>query len=106
MSKSNPASPTSGSSKNASRAPRVSAETGPEKPLVIFTSDEVSGDPAVHSGHLQQILGEVIAHLREDVTRVKEPGFQVLLETSAEVLTGLKTAFAHYDGGKGKSPQR
>ena len=103
MSKSKESDPVSTSPKSAHR---VGPESGLEKPHVVFSPDEESSDPAVHSGHLRQILGEVIAHLREDVTRVKEPRFQALLETSAEVLTGLKTAFTHYDSGKEKSWRR
>lgn len=59
-----------------------------------------SSEPSVHSRHLQKMLADLIEHLRNDADRVQEPRFQALLETSAEVLTGLKTAFAHYDAGK------
>ena len=69
-------------------------------------SDEATSDPNVHSGHLQHLLAEVIAHLHQDTVRVKEPRFQTLLETSAEVLAGIKTAFAHYDRGVEKGWQR
>jgi hypothetical protein len=57
---------------------------------------ETSSDPAVHQQNIQRKLGELIQHVREDIERVDEPRFQALLETSAEVLTGLKTAFEHY----------
>jgi hypothetical protein len=59
-------------------------------------TDESSSDPAVHSAHLQQEISHLITHLRQDVERVREPRFQALLETSAEMLTGLQTAFRHY----------
>ena len=36
-------------------------------------------------------------YTREDVERVQEPRFQALLETTAEVLTGLKKAYQDYD---------
>ena len=68
--------------------------------LVLYgkmkTEDENSADPKVHSEHLQQQLAELIHHARADIERVTEPRFQALLETTAEVLTGLKTAYRHY----------
>ena len=39
----------------------------------------------------------MIAHAREDVGKVKEPQLRALLETTAEVLTGLRHAFEHYE---------
>jgi hypothetical protein len=66
------------------------------------TTDESSSDPSVHSAHLQQEIAHLITHLRQDVERVSEPRFQALLETSAEMLTGLQTAFRHY--GEKKEP--
>ena len=61
------------------------------------TTSEESKDPAVHSLHIRRQLEELIEHAREDVARVEEPKFQALLETTAEVLSGLKTAFEHYE---------
>ena len=58
---------------------------------------ESSSDPAVHSRNIQDQLQELIDHARADVGKVTEPRFQALLETTAEVLEGLKTAFSHYD---------
>lgn len=60
-------------------------------------ANENSNDPKIHSDHLQNELSEMIDHLRADVGRVNEPRFQALLETSAEVLGGLRTAFQDYD---------
>ncbi len=60
------------------------------------TQDESSADPKIHSEHIQQQLDELIQHARADIGRVTEPRFQALLETTAEVLTGLKTAYQHY----------
>jgi hypothetical protein len=57
---------------------------------------EASPDPAVHQQNIQRMLEDLIRHAREDIERVDDPRFQALLETSAEVLTGLKTAFEHY----------
>lgn len=61
---------------------------------------ELSSEPRVHSDNIQHRLTDLIDHLHTDIERVNEPRFQALLETSAEVLTGLKTAFAHYNEGK------
>ena len=58
--------------------------------------DESSSDPAVHSAHLQQEVSALIDHMRKDIERVVEPRFQALLETSAEVLGGLRKAFLDY----------
>ena len=64
--------------------------------------DESSADPAIHSAHLQQEISGLIDHLRKDVARAPEPQFQALLETSAEVLGGLRKAFEDY--GKHSEP--
>lgn len=61
---------------------------------------EPSGEPRVHSENIQHRLTDLIDHLHTDVERVAEPRFQALLETSAEVLTGLRAAFRHYDEAK------
>lgn len=52
------------------------------------------------------MLTEVIDHLREDLDRIDEPKAQALFETSAEVLTGLRTAFEHYERGTEKGMHR
>ena len=39
------------------------------------------------------MLRDVIDHVRQDLDRVNEPRVQALLETTAEVLTGLQTNF-------------
>lgn len=67
---------------------------------------ERSSEPAVHSANIQRMLTELIGHVRQDVKRVSEPRFQALLETLAEVLTGLKTAYAHYDAGEEEAWKR
>ena len=53
-------------------------------------------DPQYHAQNIQRMLSNLIEHVREDVGKVEEPKFQVLLETSAEVLSGLRTAYEHY----------
>lgn len=52
------------------------------------------------------MLTEVIDHIREDIDKVNEPKAQALFETSAEVLTGLRTAFEHYEAGSEKGMRR
>jgi hypothetical protein len=58
--------------------------------------DESSSEPATHSTHLQQEIASLIDHLHRDIKRAPEPQFQALLETSAEVLGGLRKAFEDY----------
>jgi hypothetical protein len=60
-----------------------------------FTESE----PRHHTAKIKQMLEEIIQHARADVSKVDEPKAQALLETTAEVLTGLKTAYDHYDAG-------
>ncbi len=59
-----------------------------------------------HCENIQRMLQELIAHIRKDVEMVEEPRFQALLETSAEVLGGLRTAFAHYQEAKERAWRR
>jgi hypothetical protein len=62
-----------------------------------------SPDPKVHSQNIQEMLNELITHTRQDIDEVNEPRFQALLEATAEVLIGLKTAFRDYSEGKEKA---
>jgi len=41
-------------------------------------------------------MSDLIDHLHRDIERVREPQFQALLETSAEVIGGLRTSLQHY----------
>jgi len=68
--------------------------------MVMSLTTIDSADPKLHSSNIQVALKEMIEHVREDVIRVEEPRFQALLETTAEVLIGLRTAFEHYDQGR------
>lgn len=58
---------------------------------------ETSVEPTVHTRLMRERLEALIDHLREDVDKVEDPRAQALFETSAEVLTGLKTAYEHYE---------
>ena len=44
---------------------------------------ENTTDPIVHARKIQQMLGEMVDHLREDIDNVTEPKAQALFETSA-----------------------
>ncbi len=61
------------------------------------TQTETSRDPGFHARHMSQRFDELIEHLRSDIDTVDEPQFKAMFETAAEVLTGLKTAFRHYE---------
>jgi hypothetical protein len=56
-----------------------------------------STNPLDHASNIKRMLSEVIEHARSDIEKVNEPKFQVLLETTAEVLIGLRTAYEHYE---------
>jgi hypothetical protein len=54
-------------------------------------------DPRHHTQKMQGRLQEIIDHLRRDIGKVDEPQLKAMFETSAEVLAGLKKAFADYE---------
>ncbi len=54
-------------------------------------------DPRHHTLKIKSMLSELIQHTREDISKIQEPKAQALFETTAEVLTGLETAFSHYE---------
>ena len=58
---------------------------------------ETSDVRAVHTEIIHRRISELIIHMRSEVEHADEPRYQVLLETSAEVLGSLQTAFEHYD---------
>ncbi|AJD42633.1 hypothetical protein RGR602_CH03324 [Rhizobium gallicum bv. gallicum R602sp] len=60
-------------------------------------ASEADRNPRYHTQKMQTHLQETITHLREDIDKVDEPQLKAMFETSAEVLIGLKTAFAHYE---------
>jgi hypothetical protein len=63
----------------------------------VMAKGDRESDPRYHARNIQQMLSDLIQHVREDVSKVREPRFQALLETSAEVLSGLRTAYEHYE---------
>jgi len=60
-------------------------------------------DPNAHAGNIEQMLSDLIYHVRRDIDRVDNPKAQVLFETSAEVLIGLRTAYQHFQSGAEKA---
>ena len=60
-------------------------------------------EPKAHARNIQQMLTEVIEHVRQDADWVEEPKAQALFETTAEVLIGLRNAYEHYATGAEKA---
>jgi hypothetical protein len=60
-------------------------------------------DSKAHARNIQQMLTDVIEHVRTDADLVDEPKAQALFETTAEVLIGLRTAYEHYATGAEKA---
>ena len=56
-----------------------------------------SKDPRAHTANVRKEFRELIDHLREDIDKMDEPKAQALFETAAEVITGLDTAFKHFE---------
>jgi hypothetical protein len=61
-----------------------------------------STDVKRHSSNVQHGLTDLVKLVRNDIDQVKEPRFQAMLETTAEVLIGLRKAFEDYSEGKEK----
>ena len=56
-----------------------------------------SKDPQAHAANVRKEFRELIDHLRGDLNKIDEPKAQALFETTAEVISGLDTAFKHYE---------
>jgi hypothetical protein len=56
-----------------------------------------SKDPRAHTANVRKEFRELIDHLRGDINKIDEPKAQALFETAAEVISGLDTAFKHYE---------
>lgn len=54
-------------------------------------------DARRHVAKLHGMLADIVRHARQDIGRIEEPKAQALLETTAEVCTGLATAYEHYE---------
>ena len=60
-------------------------------------------NPREHAANIERMLTEVIEHVRRDIERVDDPKAQVLFETSAEVLIGLRMAYQHFQSRSEKA---
>ena len=56
-----------------------------------------SKDPRAHTANVRKEFRELINHLRGDINKIDEPKAQALFETTAAVISGLDTAFKHYE---------
>jgi hypothetical protein len=64
--------------------------------MPMSTKHEIpANDPGHHTRTIKGMLDNVIQHLRDDVSKIDEPRAQAMFETTAEALSGLKTAFEH-----------
>ena len=61
--------------------------------------DYPENDPLHHVAKIHGMLDDLMTHWRQDAGKITEPKAQVLFETSAEILGGLKTAYEHYATG-------
>ncbi|OHB68075.1 MAG: hypothetical protein A2Y77_16305 [Planctomycetes bacterium RBG_13_62_9] len=55
-----------------------------------------------HPREMESKLDKMSQELRRDVEKIDDPRGQALFEAAAEVLTGLQTAFRHYDSESGE----
>ena len=62
-----------------------------------FMESIASKEPKAHTANIRGEFRELIEHLREDVEKVDDPKAKALFETAAEVISGLDTAFEHYE---------
>ena len=62
-----------------------------------------SKDPQAHTANVRKEFRELIEHLRGDIDKIDEPKAQALFETAAEVISGLETAFKHYEEKREKA---
>jgi hypothetical protein len=56
-------------------------------------------DPRYHTEKIKRMLDDVSQHARDDVKKVQDARAKALFETTAEVLTGLRSAYDHYEQG-------
>ena len=56
-----------------------------------------SKDPRAHTANVRKEFRELVDHLRADINKIDEPKARALFETAAEVISGLDTAFKHYE---------
>jgi hypothetical protein len=56
-----------------------------------------SKDARAHTANVRKEFRMLIDHLRGDIAKIDDPKAQALFETAAEVISGLDTAFEHYE---------
>lgn len=59
--------------------------------------NENSNNPMDHTSNLKKEISALIEHLRSDISKIGDAPAKALFEVSAEVLSGLKKAFEHYE---------
>jgi hypothetical protein len=59
--------------------------------------DYPENDPRHHTIQVRQRFDDLVTHLREDVKKVDDPHARAMFETAAEVISGLSTAFSHFE---------
>ncbi len=64
---------------------------------ITMENKEKPGDTKGHVARIKKQMGELIAHLHEDISKVDDPKAKVLFEVSAEAITGLQKAFSDYE---------
>ena len=57
-----------------------------------------SKDGRAHTANVRKEFRTLIDHLRDDIEKIDDPKAQALFGTAAEVISGLDTAFEHYEG--------
>ena len=68
--------------------------------------DSTAKDVSHHIYKVTGMFDEIITHLRQDIEKMDDPQAKAMFETSAEVIIGLKKAFAHYEEGDEKAWKR
>ena len=58
------------------------------------------------SGRVQERLTDLVEQMRNEIGNSEDARLGALLETSAEVLTGLRTAFQHFEKGQERAWQK
>ena len=79
----------------AASGPTARQNKIPSLPTAVKPPDE--NNPRYHTQKLKFQMRALIAHLRNDVTKITDAKAQALFETSAEVLTGLVKAFNDFE---------
>ncbi len=55
-----------------------------------------------HSSTVQHSLTDLVHQVRKEIDQVEDPRFKAILETTAEVLIGLRKTYEDYSEGKEK----